>query len=244
MSDLGRAFIKADSNAPLVLTRKYGHGIKTINTSDCTHFDVVNFKTDVESKDLNLIKVGKDNDEHPYMILCKEFGVAGGVDSNISIIFCDGGWMLVTLYEGGIPILVDGNLMCANKNISGYPEISKNNIVWLNAERILGNLKVLTDKAELHQDFEFFLTVSGINNGFANVKFKHLKDSTIDISGGYYEVYLENREKRKKAREVKKMTNSMLDKLFNYKEEVDTSYLDHNSDEDDAYYSDEDDGEL
>lgn len=142
-----------------------------------------------------------------YTVLCNEFGLVGGSQgfkSRVSVIFCDNGMMLVTLYHGGLVMNLDGQLLMPTVGDDFVtPRVVKDNIMWVDAEKLLAYSKYLGQKGYFMYDHEFMLELSGDNiKGMGNFVFRNIDEESIDISLGYVAQYEQQQIKKAEAREA------------------------------------------
>lgn len=181
-----------------------------------------------------------DGGEECFTLLCREFGLVGwstGLRSKVSVIFCDNGWMLVTLYKGGFVLNLDGQLMMPTVGIdTAPPKVVQDNIMWVDADKLLGYSKYLGDKGNFMYDYEFMLELAGDNaKGMGNFTFRHIEEETVDISLGHVALWEQQMENRRAAQEAKKQMSAI------------SAYIGHSSgpmefdepDEDEGYAEEE-----
>lgn len=166
------------------------------------------FQFVTRDRDLAIELAEEDGEQAVYTMLCKEFGLVGGnkgFTNKISVIFCDNGWMLVTLYNGALVMNLDDRLLMPAVGVDKTPKVVQNDILWVDAEKLLAYGKYLDNVGLFMYDHEFFLELSGDNNnGMGSFKFRNLADETIDISLGYIAVYEQQQQKKAEAREAQR----------------------------------------
>lgn len=181
-------------------------------------------------------------DNECYTMLCKEFGLVGGVAgfrNKISVIFLDEGWMLVTLLHGALVMNLDGELRMpiVGEDFS-VPKVVTEDILWVNAEHLLEYSKYLGVKGMFMYDFEFVLEVGGdYINKMTSFYFRELTEETIDISLGYVAMYEQQEQRKAEAKDAKKLANALLntgtDSAYDFDDE--DEYEDDDDDDDTSY---------
>lgn len=238
-----RHFI-VDGEFPRLIGRGRAFGYKELNLENIEFGQAIEFKTD--EAQLCLYGNKAEETESPaYTILCKEFGVFGGsknFESKISVVHCDDGWMLVTLWKGALIIKLDGKLMMPSTGVDEVPNVIESEILWVNRDTILSFAKYLDDKSGFMYDFEFMYTIKGfISSGMKHLKLRHIDDEDVDISLGQFAAFLTKQAQKQQAKETKKLCKS-----FNFGSSQDLEFDDededeYEDDEDDDYYDDDDD---
>lgn len=154
-----------------------------------------------------------DSNEEVYTILCKEFGLFGkyaGVSAEVSIIYLDNGYMLVTLWKGAIICYLNDELVLPNVDCGDLPNFTNDEIFWVNAEHMLSYSKYMDSKQHFMYDFEFSYILSGdIRSGLSNFGYKHIDEEDIDLSLGYFAQYEQEVVAKAEAKKA-----SQLTKLF------------------------------
>lgn len=177
-----------------------------------------------------------------YTFLCKEFGLYDdSVSAKVSVIFCDNGWMLVTLLEGSFLIKHEDEILQPTVGSGSYPAVYKDEILWVDADKLLSGKKYFGSEFQQinWQDFEYIFTVSGcIKNKLLSFRCKHHYDEYIDLSLGYI-AKLEEKLLRKKQEEASRSILSM----FETDDEQGGITFDSFGDEDEDYDDDEYDDE-
>lgn len=241
-----RQFV-ADSVFPREFTRKHARGYKKIVLADDVNMPcALDFQSDIENGILNITKLDCTADEpDAYTILCKEFGLIGEnikFSSDISVIFCDDGWMLVTLHTGGLVLNLEDRLLFASLHITDAPVFDEDRILWVNADMLKEYSKYWGNKSSFVYDFEMYFSVSGGNvRGCRSFRVKHVDEADIDLSLGVYAQYckqLEAKEQLASARKMLSFLNNGTSSLeFEDSEEEEDGYEDDEYDDDE--YEDE-----
>ena len=155
----------------------------------------------------------KENEEEAEIsMLIKEFGVFGGVHSQLEVTLCDGA-MLVTLVKGAIDINIDGQVMLASRGVS-IDNICKQNsseIIWVGLQQLLRNCAFWCNaNSEFPYDYVYMIDVCGDSTNGATVTMRPtVKDAfLIDISNGSFELL----EKQREAKIQMELLNSMMGK--------------------------------
>lgn len=155
----------------------------------------------------------KENEEEAEIsMLIKEFGVFGGVHSQLEVTLCDGA-MLVTLVKGAIDINIDGQVMLASRGVS-IDNICKQNsseIIWVGLQQLLRNCAFWCNaNSEFPYDYVYMIDVCGDSTNGATVTMRPtVKDAfLIDISNGSFELL----EKQREAKSQMELLNSMMGK--------------------------------
>lgn len=210
---MNKLFI-ADRDFSREIPRTMAHGYKSVVIAEDVNIGVpFEFQTvdNEASADLAAVAVEPvENAGECYTILCREFGLVNGSKgdrSKVSVIFCDNGWMLVTLYHGCLVMnLGDQLLMPMVGDDVQQPQVVNDQILWVNADKLLGYKAYIGDRGYFMYDYEFMLVLGGDNlRGMGNFMFKHLEDEDIDISYGYIAQHEQNKVKRAQAWETKRM---------------------------------------
>jgi hypothetical protein len=195
------------------------------------------------------LAIKKDNEgsgDEVFTIPCKEFGLTnyGDVSAKISVIFCDNGWMLVTLLQGALVLNLDGSLLMPTVGDVASTKVVKEDIFWVDAEKLLSYSKYFSDtQARFIYDIEFVFEVSGqYINGMTNFSLKPFHDEDVDLSLGYIAQYEQALENKKNAKDAKKMVSAMLNKSNSEPLDFDDDdeYVDEDYEEEG--YDEEDDG--
>lgn len=168
------------------------------------------FKFETQGTDLVAVPTEPvEGEGEVFTFLCREFGLAAGdkgLRTKVSVIFCDTGWMLVTLHHGSMIMNIDGQLMMpqVGDDLETF-KVVPDNVLWVDADKLLGFGKYLETKGQFMYDFEFMLELGGDNTkGMGQFFFRCLHEETTDISLGYVAQYEQNLIKRAEAREAKK----------------------------------------
>lgn len=150
-----------------------------------------------------------------YTMLCREFGLVGGSKgqrSKVSVIFCDDGLMLVTLYHGCLVMNLDHQLLMpmVGDDVE-QPRVVNSDIMWVNADKLMGYKQYIGTKGYFLYDHEFMLELGGDNvKGMGNFIFRLLEDETLDISMGFVAQYEQTQMMKQQALEAKKMAAAVI----------------------------------
>lgn len=202
-----------------VVTRSKALGYKTMQiAADVENGDEVDMgfsddaivinKSAVQLSD----KENENEEEAEISMLIKEFGVFGGVHSQLEVTLCDGA-MLVTLVKGAIDINIDGQVMLASRGVS-IDNICKQNsseIIWVGLQQLLRNCAFWCNaNSEFPYDYVYMIDVCGDSTNGATVTMRPtVKDAfLIDISNGSFELL----EKQREAKSQMELLNSMIGK--------------------------------
>lgn len=202
-----------------VVTRSKALGYKTMQiAADVENGDEVDMgfsddaivinKSAVQLSD----KENENEEEAEISMLIKEFGVFGGVHSQLEVTLCDGA-MLVTLVKGAIDINIDGQVMLASRGVS-IDNICKQNsseIIWVGLQQLLRNCAFWCNaNSEFPYDYVYMIDVCGDSTNGATVTMRPtVKDAfLIDISNGSFELL----EKQREAKSQMELLNSMMGK--------------------------------
>lgn len=205
---MNKLFI-ADKGFNREIARTRANGYKRIVISEDVEM-AMPFQFQTDGTDLVAVPVeAAEGEPECYTVLCQEFGLVGGhqgYKSQLSVIFCDNGWMLVTLYHGGLIMNLDGRMLMPTVGDDIVtPKVVRDHILWVDAEKLLAYSKYLNDKGYFMYDYEFMLELSGDNTrGMGSFNFRSIDGETIDISLGYIAQHEQNRIKRAQAYEAKK----------------------------------------
>lgn len=184
------------------------------------------------------------NEEEVYTILCKEFGLFGyshGVTAELSIIYLDNGYMLVTLWKGAMVCYLNNELVLPNVDCGDLPNFTNDDIYWVNAEHLLSYRKYMGAKEYFMYDFEFSHILAGeVKGGLKSFRYKHIEEEDVDLSLGYYAQYEQTvlaKEEAKKASQFSKMFSPVSGSM---QLEFDDDDFDDDDDEDeDEEFDDE-----
>lgn len=228
---MDRMFV-AGAGFPRSFTRVQAKGYKTLEiASDVTYTSYVDLFTEGDSLVLRTVdRKEADGSDEAYMLLCREFGLAGyrGKDrfrSQVSVLFLDNGWMLVTLWKGAVVVSLDGKLVIPNTGVATYPDVPGEDIYWLNGDKLMDYASYIKNVGSFLYDLELSLVLGGDNaEGMESFSFSHQADEDIDLSRGYIARYLQEHELKQEANAA----NSVLDLLAG------GSDYDYGDDEDDA----------
>lgn len=202
-----------------VVTRSKALGYKTMQiAADVENGDEVDmgFSDDaivINKSAVQLSDKENENDEEAEIsMLIKEFGVFGGVHSQLEVTLCDGA-MLVTLVKGAIDINIDGQVMLASRGVS-IDNICKQNsseIIWVSLQHLLRNCAFWCNaNSEFPYDYIYLIDVCGDSTNGATVTMRPtVKDAfLIDISNCRFELL----EKQRETKSQMELLNSMLGK--------------------------------
>lgn len=172
------------------------------------------FQFETRGSDLVIAKADESDGGECYTMLCQEFGLVGGskgFNSKLSVIFCDNGWMLVTLQNGALVMNLDDQLLMPTVGDDVQaPKVVKDDILWVDAEKLLAYSKYLGDMGNWMYDHEFVLVLGGDNlKGMGSFVFRNLPDETHDISLGYIAQYEQQQIKRAEALKAKNMMKAV-----------------------------------
>lgn len=227
----------ADEGFPKELSRKRAAGYKKIIIDDSVVQPcAVDFVTEGDTLRIMGKPIEEDGEEPFYIILTKEFGVVGEASkfsSKISIIYCDNGWMLVTLMDGALILNLMNQLLAPCVNTEELPPFSEDNIYWVTEETMLSYAKYWDDKSTYPYDFEFvFVVKGGVVRNMHTFNVSHIGDEDIDMSLGQFALQQQRLMMRQQAKEAKKIS-SMIGSS--------TSTMDWDDDDDNSGASDDDD---
>jgi hypothetical protein len=232
----------ADENHEAVITRSRAKGHKRLVIDNNVEIvKPIELKTD--GTDLVASRTEETDDNEVYTILTKEFGLvsgATGLENDISVILCDDGYMLVTLYKGAIAINIGGQLMMPVAGDVKAPSVVESDILWIDADRILEYGKYFGTKGNFMFDFEWRLLLRGDRvNGLTNFHLQHLADKDIDLSLGYFAQYEQNIQLKEQAKEAKNLVRDILQTGSGTSYEFDDDDFDYEDDEEDEQEVDE-----
>ena len=148
--------------------------------------------------------------EDTYLILCKEFGLhSSKCRADITVLFCDEGYMFVELKAGGLLANLDNQLLMPYVgDDSNLPRVVKEDIKWVDAEHLLSFMKYMDIKGRFPYDVEWVFSVSGEKESFS---IKPDKENSTDISLGYIGAYVMTQENKADAKKAKKLSKTLLD---------------------------------
>lgn len=185
------------------------------------------------------------SDNPTYTILTDEFGVyaeSKGVKAKIKVIFNDDGLMLVEVIDGGIFIKPEDNILFASRNMETAPAVDTDNILWVNADKLLSYRRYWNNKRGSYpQDFAFVFEISGEYVGspctsrLETFTLRLLADEVEDISDGAIAVIEMQEKVHEEAQSAKKGFESLLQAHNN------SEGYDFDDDDDDEEDEDEDD---
>lgn len=233
----------ADSTFERSISRSRAKGYKNlIIADDVEHTSYIDIETDGNNLVMKAVEDDENDSEEVYVMLVKEFGLFGlssDLESKISVIFLDNGYMLVTLYKGAIITYLNGELCVPNVEQDKFPNFAMDDIFWINQEYLLSWGNYMDEKGNFLYDFEFHYTMRGeVKNGLSNFAMRHLRDEDIDISLGYFGAYLQALEKKKDAKSTKKLFNTIKTSMT-HEDDFEDDFDD--DDDDDTEFDDDDD---
>lgn len=176
----------ADSEIPSFVKRSnaYGYGSIHFLTNKSGHVNVRGEGTSIVVEPTE----SSEDDSQWYLLFCKEFGTVSGYEADFRVLFCDAGYMLITLKTGVLVLSKDDGIIL----ISSEPvEASNNNITWYNINTFLGYMPRFRTKGMFSHDIEWSFSSNGKNL---------VSNSGLDrdISLGYLALY---EQKHRKAGE-------------------------------------------
>lgn len=206
---MNRLFI-ADKNFSHEVPRSNANGYKSVvipeNMEIASPFE---FQTNGDTLAMVPAEYVEGNAEC-YTMLCREFGLVGGgkgTRSKMSVIFCDDGWMFVTLYHGCLVMNLDDQLLMpmVGDDIE-QPQVNNDSILWVNADKLLGYKCYIGDKGRWMYDYEFMFELGGDNvKNLGNFIFRHNEEEDLDISLGHIAMWEQTQVKRQEAHAAKRM---------------------------------------
>lgn len=223
-------------------TRKKAKGHKRLIVgNDVEIIKPVSLHTD--GTDLVISKSEDASGTEVYTMLCKEFGLvngASGFKNKISVIFCDNGWMLVTLLHGALVMNLDNQLLMPTVGDDfSTPKVVKDDICWVDASMLLEYGKYYDLKGRFMYDFEWTFIVGGDNvNGMRNFSIQHISDEDIDISLGYVAQYEQQLQLKQDAKDAQNIMKNILGSGEN-----NSSGFEFDEDEDDEDITEDEDFE-
>lgn len=205
----------AEEGFKRVFTRK-ALGFKEFRIADDVKIGVPVVITDRGTLEVDPNPTG----EEKYTILCKRIGLFNYLtnDSNISTVFLDEEYMLVTLHYGAIVIDVTGTEIMPTVGVEPC-KVVLDTIHWVDVPymktfyagtRNEGTLK-FTTLPEIY-DFELFSTISGGNpDRLARTCVRGCKipDDQRDISGGAYAEFVRQENARAELKKAKQIMNNV-----------------------------------
>lgn len=199
-----------------------------------------------EGTDLVMSAVEDDGTEEVYIVLCKEFGLAGynkGIKSKISVTHLDNGWMLVTLWSGGLIIRLDDKIVMPTVDEYEIGGVVEEDIFWVDSNRLMGYRQYMGDKGNFIYDYEFMLMLKGgVHSGMSSFSLGRVDAEDIDLSLGYIAQYEQQKQMKKEAKEALAYKESIFAKATGT--DGGTSYMFDDDDEfedEDDFDDDEDD---
>lgn len=193
----------------------------------------------------------KNADDVTYSIITDEFGLyamSERIHAKVKVSFCDNGKMIVDLLDGIILIHPEDEIMSVSKNITEAPEVVLDRVLWVDANMILEYAQYWgTLKSNHIQDFEFVLDLKGEKRGtLESFGLKHIKEETIDISGGHIAMLEMEMRKKEEEREKKEMLHNQAVNVQNGFADLVSQYKDKSyefDDDDEEFYDEEFDDE-
>ena len=231
-----RIFVNCTEEFPKSISRDRAKGYTNLNIL-AGDFDLVEVKSNEESLDIVTVE-GEKTIDMPIMLLCKDFGLVEPVKnalSEISVIFLDKGYMLVTLFKGALFAVINGEKMLLNinmdtpmKNVEAY---------WVDSDKIMSLSKDWGEEKSLYPyDYEFFFDVAG-RKDFMRIK---LSSETIDISRGYIAQYIATKKEQEEKRQIKKSATNIMNDFLNRKNVAFEFDDDDDEDDEEEWYEDDD----
>ena len=209
---MNRIFLADSEITTNEFSRKRAMGHKCImldkEVVSCGNIQVVTEGTNLVVKPTEKV----EGDIEAYTFMCKEFGLVDyDAETKISVVFCDNGWMMVTLLAGSLIMYIDGQLLMPAVGEPSTKTVVKDDIYWVNEEQLLGYGKYMSEFKERYMyDYEYVFKLSGhIINGMSSFKLFLQPDEDIDLSLGY----IARLEQEKKARNEAKQAKA-LEKQF------------------------------
>lgn len=203
-----------------MLSRGLSHGYKSlIMDEDLGMGNLINFETSEEALVMSPVDGNADLSNDAITFICDSFGVCN-IKSKISIIFCDDGKMLVTLYYGMLHINYDGVVVSPACGITEDVSM-RSGIKWVDMDTILAMRQYFGTELQqrYYQDFEYFFEVCGGSdkNNCATWSCRCLKDEYIDMSLGFIaetEIKIMRRERQREVNKICAMfTNPMQSQI-------------------------------
>lgn len=246
-----RIFVPTVSDFEREFSRSRAKGYKNLVIDD----DVISmggfdFQTDGTTLRMVADNTEVDAEDEIYTILTKEFGLVGGAThfkNDLSVIFLDNGWMLVTIRKGSIVVRIDGDMFLPSIGVTETPTVISDDIAWVNADYLLSYSNTINEpsKSLFMYDYEIFLSLGGHRvGGMWNSELKFYLDQFIDLSLGYIAQYEHRVKTREEAKAAKSLFDSMMSGRSDEEVNFDDEYLFGEDEEDDEYAdyeSDEDD---
>ena len=230
-TDAPRLLVLTDKNKK-EFNRGKAHGYKKITCQSVGELTPVEFKSNGDT--LEIVDTQKPVEKEVFCIQCSEFGVIGykgnkenNFLSDLGVIFCDNGEMFVTLYKGAIFLRLNDEVVMPTTEDMSAVSYTQDDILWINADRLLSFGKCLYDEGRYMYDREYAFTLAGCKRPLETFTLRPHRAEDIDLSQGYLEtVELEKRMKEAKM-ENKKIMNNLISKLTEKKSvELDMGDLD------------------
>lgn len=224
----------------IILERHASHGYKKIKVSkDLGIGNLINFRTEGDCLVLDKMDGSIDISKDAITFICKSFGVSGDIKSKISVIFCDDGNMVVTLYEGMLCIEHEGKVITPVAGDVDVTSFNMGGVYWVTEDTLLSLKQYFGTELQgrYTQDFEYVFTVcGGIKGGCTNWSNKCHKDEYKDLSLGFIAEAEEKIIRKKRQNEVETMN-----KLWSNIVDGDIGMqFDEDYDDDEEYEEDED----
>ena len=244
---MSNVFIACENDFPREISRSKAKGhTRLLIDKDVKSFGRYEMKT--VGTDLVISAIESDEEPTSFTFLCKEFGVDEGkrFDSDISVIFLDEGYMLVTLKKGAIAFMIEDeegkiNPLAPSINIdsASIPKFKPDEILWVNIEKLMSFSRYFREfKPAFVFDFEFSFKVGGSNAGTETFRFRSMSEEDIDISLGKYALYVDTKRKQQELKEASKLV-----KMFNNTGADSSLDFDDDEDDDEGLEFDDDDEE-
>ena len=216
-----------------LLTRNSAYGYGGIEISEDCYKGVcaVDFST-VEAGEKSSLRVERQDMSaeevdslQAVTLLCKEFGILTlkkEEPANVNIIFCDNGYMLVTLLSGcifaNLPEMIAPIFTYEDKTKSpSFAQSAMSQVLWVDADTLMSYATYMGDAGKFMYDFEFSFELEGsVVDGTRKFNWKHIKESDIDISLGYFAQFLQEKDTKErafKARQMAKMFAPVADEV-------------------------------
>lgn len=236
MSDVRTYF--GDEGERITLERSKSHGYKKIVFDESLGIASI-LKPSTDGDTLIFSDGGRaaEGDTQQYTFICKEFGLYGvNVPVKVSIMFCDDGWMVVTLLDGTFLIEYEGQILQPSVNTDDFPTVHTDRILWVNADSILSMKQHFG--TEIHercyQDFEFiFRMTGGMEGTLSRFGWSGFREEYVDLSLGYT-------AELERMREAKQLEKSVMTTIRGASIEQELDY--EEADYDDDEYDEDDDG--
>ena len=213
-------------------------------------FSAIEVVTEGNNLKVNAVEHNPNEEDH-YVILCKEFGLVGYKEkfwAGINVLYLDNGYMLITLYDGGLIIKMEGEdgkveLQMPLVGTETHPAVHEEDIEWFDEERMLSYTLASSDPLvkRFPYDYEFDYSMRGGKvGGMCSMEFKVNSDNYSDISLGAIAAYEQSeafKAEAKRAKEMMSKVTSATSKSTNQDDDWD----DDDEDESDDDWDDDDD---